>query len=147
MIDLFNEEKILALSWKQPFATAMLYGKIETRTWDTKYRGLVLMCTSKQAYDEATVRRICGDDLFFRMCVAMNKDSVTLDLNGYAILIGRLVNSRPMRREDEAKAFVKFRPNLFSHIYEGVKPIKPFAWKGTQGWKTVDKSIYKIEVI
>jgi len=35
MIDLFNEETILALSWKQPFATAMLYGKIETRVWNT----------------------------------------------------------------------------------------------------------------
>jgi Fe-S cluster biosynthesis and repair protein YggX len=125
----------------------MLYGKIETRVWSTPYRGKVLICTSKLAYDQETVKRICGEDLFFKMCVAMNKDSGSLDLNGYAIAIGRLVDCRPMEKEDEEKAFVNYRPDLYSHIYEDVKAIKPFPWKGTQGWKTVDQSIYKIELL
>src|SRR5690606_2314359 len=122
MIDLFNKEKIMALSWKQPFATAMLYGKIETRTWNTNYRGLVLICTSQKPYDVTTVGSICGDKLLANMCKAMRNDSGTLDLNGYAIAIGRLVDCRPMSIEDEEKAFVKYRPNLFSHIYEDVRP-------------------------
>src|SRR5690606_24193687 len=116
--DLFNEEKILALSWKQPFGTAMLYGKIETRTWYTDYRGLVLICTSKQPYNEEIVKLISGEDLFVKMCIAMSKDTGTLDLNGYAIAIGRLKHCRDMSPEDEEKAFVKYRPDLYSHIYE-----------------------------
>ena len=29
---------IRSLVWKEPFASLMLQGKIETRTWSTKYR-------------------------------------------------------------------------------------------------------------
>jgi hypothetical protein len=144
-MDLFNHEKILALSWKQPFATAMLFGKIETRTWYTDYRGLVLICTSKQPYND--VKSICGEDLFIKMCIAMAADTKTLDLYGYAIALGRLKHCRTMQPNDQEKAFVKYRPDLFCHIYEDVKRIKPFQWKGTQGWKNVDQAIHKIELI
>lgn len=41
---------IRALSTKQPYASLMLHGKVETRTWDSKYLGWVLICASKQAY-------------------------------------------------------------------------------------------------
>jgi len=142
-----GKEKILALSWKQPFASAMLFGKIETRTWATPYRGWVLICTSKQPYNQETVESICGERLFIKMCQAMNKDTSTLDLNGYAIAIGKLVDCRPMTRNDEDRTFVKFRGGLFCHIYEQVKKIEPFPWKGQQGWKTVDQSIYQIKII
>jgi len=53
---------------------------------------------------------------------------------GNAIAIGRLVNCRPMNPEDEDKCFVQYHPDLYCHIYENVKAIKPFPWKGMQGW-------------
>ena len=137
-----NTEPILALSWKQPFATAMLFGKIETRTWKTNYRGLVLICTSKKPYKISIARKnICGDHLFSKMAYAFNRNTVTLDLNGYAIAIGRLVDCRKMKPEDEDKCFVKYREDLFCHVYEDVNQIKPFIWKGKQGWTKVSPEI------
>lgn len=142
-------EKILALSWKQPFGTAMLYGKIETRVWNTNYRGLVLICTSKAAYSQHSVIGISGNRQFIRMCEAMIRDTKTLDLNGYAIAIGRLVDCRPMTKEDEDKCFVAYREpwvdgnekqrQLYCHVYEDVKAIEPFPWKGSQGWTELDE--------
>ena len=143
MKNLFGEEPMLALSWKQPFGTAMLYGKIETRTWNTNYRGLVLICTSKSAYDEKTATKICGEIQFIRLCKTISKDMDTLDLGGYAIAVGRLVDCRKMKPTDEDKTFVAYREDLYCHIYKDVKPIKPFDWKGCQGWKKVDDNTRK----
>lgn len=141
-------ERVMALSWKQPFATAMLFDKIETRTWPVKYRGWVLICTSKAAYDQETVKRITGEELFIKMCVAMNKDSGTLDLDGYAIAIGRLVDCRKMRLCDEEKSFVKFRNDLYCHVYASVYQIKPFSWKGSQGFRELNQDqIKQIQII
>lgn len=142
------DQKLLALSWKQPFATAMLYGKIETRTWNTNVRGWVLICTSLKAYSEDIEHKLCGTDLYYKMLRAMNKDSGTLDLNGYGIAIGRLVDSRKMKPEDADKCFVKWREDLYCHVYEDVRQIKPIIWKGTQGWKEVTEDIKRtIEVL
>jgi len=156
MSDLFGGNEMLALSWKQPFASAMLVGKVETRTWFTNYRGLVLICASQQPYNDETVRRICGlkgetksFDLLYDMSVAIKNhihkgapvafDSV--NTNGMAIAVGRLINCCPMTKEDEDKAFVKYQPGLWCHFYDDVKPIKPFPWKGAQGWKKVPQEI------
>ena len=78
----------------------------------------------------------------------MNKDSGTLDLNGYGIAIGRLIDSRKMKPEDADKCFVKWREDLYCHVYEDVRQIKPIIWKGTQGWKEVTEDIKRmIEVL
>lgn len=149
MDKLFHNERMMALSWKQPFGTAMLHGKVETRTWWASYQGLVLICTSKRPYDLETVRKICGGDrLFFAMCQQMKSDTSTLDLNGYAIGIGRLVSCSRMEIRHEEKSFVKHQAGLFCHFYEDVRPIKPFEWKGSVGWKKVDEAtIKKIELV
>lgn len=138
-----KNNKMLALSWKQPFGTAMLYGKIETRSWNTNYRGPVLICTSQRSYDLYSAKEICGNYLFDLMFSKMNSDSGIIDLNGYAIAVGNLVDCRPMTLDDEAATFVQYRPGLYCHVYENVRPIKPFPWKGSQGWKTVDPEIIK----
>ena len=141
MKDLFGYQPIQALSWRQPFGTAMLLGKMETRVWDTPYRGKVLICTSQVAYNEETVRRICGEDQFARLCKALLEFPETLDLNGYAIGVAELVHSRRMRKSDEDSTYVKYRPDLFVHIYDNPVPIKPFKWKGQLSWKDVDAEI------
>jgi hypothetical protein len=48
----FLNQEIRALTWKEPYASLMLHGKIETRTWYTKYRGLVLICAGLKHYNE-----------------------------------------------------------------------------------------------
>lgn len=129
------EDKLMALSWKQPYANLMLQGKIETRTWNTNVRGWVLICASKTMYKFDIVKQISGPYQLERI----KKSGAYGGLGefGMAIAIGKLVDSRPMQKDDEDKCFVEYHPDLFCHVYENVQAIKPFPWKGSQGWKEV----------
>ena len=62
--DLFGNPylvSIQALTWKPPFGILMLpeWGKIETRSWHTLYRGPVLICLSQQGYKPEELAEIC----------------------------------------------------------------------------------------
>ena len=138
-------ETIKALSWKEPYGTLMLYGKIETRVWKTSYRGLVLICASKKSYNLGEVFRISGGDLYRaiwnKIFPDKNKYSVNVSDNlfycGKAFAIGELIDCRPMRKEDEDKCFVRYYPDLYCHVYQNVTKIEPFFWKGSLGFKTL----------
>jgi hypothetical protein len=122
----------------------MLIGKIETRTWKTNYRGLVLICSSKKFYTDSQVEEITGKALLNKMLDGFRwLDSISKEMDyfkdGFAIGLGKLVDCRPMVEADEEKTFVKFNPKLYCHIYENVIPVKPFEFKGCQGWKTLDE--------
>jgi hypothetical protein len=134
VIDL--EQKILALSWKEPYGTLMLppFNKIETRTWSTKYRGLVLICCSKKAYNLDEIWNIS----------AINTGiNIRLQNLGKAIGIGELTDCRVMTPEDEGKCFVSYYPDLFCHIYTNVQKIEPFDFKGKQGFSLVSDGVKK----
>jgi hypothetical protein len=136
------DQKLLALSWKQPYAELMLHGKIETRTWNTNYRGWVLICASKKGYSEISVLDISGN--MFSDIEIKCGHKWEYCLFGYAIAIGYLSDCRPMQLADEDKCFVKYYiPGLFCHIYQNVQAIEPFLWKGSQGWKEVTHEIKK----
>lgn len=134
------DQKLMALSWKQPYAELMLHGKIETRTWATKYRGWVLICASKQGYSFAELLTISGRDRYEKMPLIID-DPNRFDYKGMAIAIARLSDCRPMTPADEDAAFVQYRPGLWCHIYTDVCAITPLPWKGTQGWKEVSEYI------
>lgn len=144
--------KVMALSWKQPYADLMLHGKIETRSWPTKYRGLVLICSSKNRYGVNDMLEISGVNCFTDFLKFIKSRSFFHQ--GKAIAVGRLVDCRPMQPEDEALTLVKYRKpwvetrcrgkkkqyklvecQLWCHVYEDITPIEPFDWTGTQGWK------------
>ena len=143
-------EPLTALSWKQPFASLMLppYNKIETRTWSTGYRGLMMICASKIGYSPATVDQICGNQSK-RVEEFLIKHKIEVNaVLGKAIAIARLVNCRPMKKEDEEKAFVQYWPDLFCFEFAEVQPIVPIDWKGTQGYKRVDSEfLEKIQLL
>lgn len=123
-----------ALFWKQPYANLMLHGKIETRTWNTNYRGLVLICASKIPYTNSIVNTISGMNIYDML----KNEKIEL---GSAIAVGKLVDCRVMTPEDEKKCFVKYSPNLYCHIYEDVKAIEPFNLKGQIGWMNINDEI------
>lgn len=138
--DIFgNPEPIRALSWKEPFASLMLHGKIETRTWATKYRGLVLICASKKGYTEGDLIAISGESGAQRILHFLRDYSIS-EQSGVAIAIGRLVDCRKMKPEDEEKTFVKYRSELWCHVYDQVTPISPLGWIGSQGWGKVPEA-------
>lgn len=160
--DIINED-IRALSWRQPYADMMLQGKIETRLWPTAYRGLVLICASKNQYSDDDIDRITGDGALFKIVRFSKRTERRCQLlNGVAIAIGRLVDCRPMEPEDELMTLVQYEKpwvetlcrgkhkqyklverKIYCHIYENVIPIEPFPWKGTQGWKKLN-DIHKL---
>jgi hypothetical protein len=137
--------RLLALSWKEPYGTLMLHGKTETRTWETKYRGLVLICLSKLPYKYPIIEQISGKYQYERLIKLLNTDKSMnkhwingrfVNLYGKAIAIGKLIDCR-MKKEDEEKAFVKYYPDLYSWVFEDVTPIEPLPWKGSLGFREV----------
>jgi hypothetical protein len=150
----YGDTELRALSWKEPFASLMLHGKIETRTWDTKYRGWVLICASQKPYSGSEIVDIGSYEILNTIIKTVNGRVDWFE--GKAIAIGKLVDSRQMTVTDEAKCFVRYRApwieervskktgqvklvekQLWCHVYEDVQPIDPIAWTGTQGWSTV----------
>jgi len=138
-MDLFGNEPMKSLNWKQPFLDLMFHNKVETRTWNTNYRGLVLMCASKAPYDEEALKDISGSQ-YENIYRTVNPKYSQL---GFALGIGRLTHCRPMKKEDEKVCFVEYHPDLFCHFYIEVAQIKPIPWKGAQGWRNVPEEIIK----
>jgi hypothetical protein len=140
------EQKLMALSWKQPYAELMLHGKIETRTWFSHYTGWVLICTSKVPYKVQQVFDIAGEKQFPRILNILGSEfcKTFIPMNGYAIAVGKLVGSRIMQPEDEDKCFVQYGDRKWCHIYKDVMQIEPIPWKGCQGWKEVSPEIKRL---
>lgn len=142
-------EPIKALSWKQPWASLMLppHNKIETRTWPTRYRGLVLICASKKGYPWDATARIAGPENWERILDMLDENQLSFRTNrgyfdgtqGHAIAVGNLVDCRPMTPADEQKCFVQYWQGLWCHIYADVTPIEPFPFKGSLGFRNLSQ--------
>ena len=135
------ESELRYLGWKQPFATLMLHGKDETRTWPTDYRGLVLITASKIKYQREALKRICGPVQLERIWSIVKDMDSQKHLSGHAIAVGRLVDCMPMQDSGaiEDKCFVRYQKELWRHIYEDVRPIEPLPYKGAQGWRKLKR--------
>lgn len=143
--NLFENIEVRALSWKNPYGPLMLppFNKKETRTWNTNYRGLVLICASQQGYNLQQVKNISGEKQMKRIYGNIDREmlSAIYGIKGNAIAIGRLVDCHPMRNYEENDCFVAFREDLFVHVYQDVQPIIPFPFKGRQGWSKLSEEV------
>lgn len=129
--DLTNQY-IRALNWREPFASLMLRGKIETRTWATDYRGLVLICASQKPYSEGDIIGLSGEVLTQYILGYGLKEQP-----GMAIGLGELIHCRRMQPQDQQQCYVKYSADQYCHVYANVRPIEPFPWKGRLGWQKV----------
>jgi hypothetical protein len=163
--------EIRALSWKNPYGPLMLspYNKKETRIWNTKYRGLVLICCSQQNYTLQQIEKISGSKQMRRIYGHMDRERLQeiYGLKGNAFAIGNLVDCHKMRPDEENDCYVEYkapwteeRKNkitgkvkvvqkcLWVHVYRNVVPIEPFLFKGRQGWAKLSEEIkLKIKLI
>lgn len=142
----YPDQGVRALSWKQPYASMMLHGKAETRTWNSKYRGWVLICASQQPYSVRDIRKISGDWQYSRIeNILINEQKYGVLPTGHAIAVGYLSATKYMgdhytdKQMIEDKTFVNYSENLWIHEYMDVQPIAPFYYKGSQGWKNLDQ--------
>lgn len=134
-----RNNEVRALWVKQPYPSAFLYGKyIETRVWDTKYRGLVLICSTAKPYTIAQVESIAGAQQFARLMCELAHPATYKEMPmSQSICIARLVDSRPMLMGDVDAAYVNYQPQLYSHVYEHITPVQPMYMKGRLGWYTL----------
>jgi hypothetical protein len=97
-----------ALSIKQPWANLIVSGEktIETRTWQTSYRGPLLIVSAK---------------------------TPAIEPAGMALAIAELVDCRPMSCLDEAAARCPKYPGAYSWVLERIRSISPFAVRGQPG--------------
>jgi hypothetical protein len=137
------EDKMKALSWREPYGSMMLHGKIETRTWYTKVRGPILICCSQKGYSYVSIVSISGDFYLSKMKDILDPYRTGWpQTDGMAIGIGTLTDCHIMRREEEYLAYVRWHPELYSHVYEDVIPLpSPFKVKGQMGFFEVPDSV------
>jgi len=111
-----DTKMVKAISVKQPWANLIASGKkcIETRTWSTKFRGRLLIVSSKVPSEPPPA--------------------------GHAVAIADLVDCRPMTKDDEEAACCPVYPNAYAWVLENVKAVKPFPVKGSQGFYMVNIS-------
>jgi hypothetical protein len=103
-----------AISIRQPWANLIASGQktIETRAWETAYRGDLLIVSSS---------------------------SPDIPPAGYALAVARLVECRPMVRGDEAAACCAIYPNAVSWVFQNIRRIRVFPVKGQLRLYDVDK--------
>jgi hypothetical protein len=89
-----------AISLKQPFANWVAEGKktVETRRWNTKYRGDLVICSSQKP-DIAPA--------------------------GCALCIVELYDTRPMTKEDETGACCELYDGAYAWLIRNVRKIDP----------------------
>lgn len=104
---------ITALSVKQPWANLIASGQktIETRTWATKYRGPLLIVSSKIP---------------------------SIPPPGCALAIVDLVDCRRMRNSDWGAAMCDRYGGAFGWVFENIRRITPFPVRGHQGLYKVE---------
>jgi hypothetical protein len=105
-----------ALSIKQPWANMIASGEktIETRTWQTKHRGRLLIVSSKEP---------------------------NIAPAGYALAVVELVDCRPMSVLDEAHARCDKYDGAYSWVLENASVVKPFPVRGQPSIFEVDDDL------
>ena len=124
-----------ALSVKQPWAWLIASGRksIETRLWNTHYRGDLLIVSSKKLDTDNVMENFYEK---YGILVTMN-----LQL-GKALCIANLVDCRQMTKEDEEVACCELYDGTWGWVFENVRRIKPFPVKGSLGLYNVQIEDY-----
>ena len=99
---------VRAISLKQPWANMIVEGlkTVETRVWATRYRGTLVIVSSKRP-DIAPA--------------------------GFALAVADLVDCRPMMEADTVAACCEVYPRAKAWVLDNVHPITPIAVTGQLG--------------
>jgi hypothetical protein len=116
-----------ALSIKQPYATSILRGTktIELRSWQTAYRGDILICTSQTPAYFLRKTPILDQDNRHKVVNEITEE-VDYMYFGKALCVVELYDIRLMEQEDEKASEADYYDDLFSWCLRNVRPIKPF---------------------
>lgn len=129
-----------AISIKQPWAKLIAQGHktVEVRSWQTSYRGDLLICSS--AKPENFLKIVKGkvnSEGHFCECEADNYWSDFYHF-GKALFICELHKITPFEKEHEFAAMVDYSPGLFAWHLQNIRQIEPFEVKGKLNFFNVD---------
>ena len=112
-----------AISIRNPFAHFILCDEktIEVRTWQTEYRGDLLICSSANPKIKDTI-------------------------SGHALCVARLDSIEPFKKEHLDAACIGDMPEGKAYAWHltDVRAIKPFAVKGKLNFFNVDDSLIEV---
>lgn len=132
----------------QPYATAILHGRMIAAPYDTDYRGNVLITTHKKPL---TYRDIIdrSSSFYASELRLLTCEDPSYDQHGYAIALADLVLSRPFTRADQPRTGTLYREGLHYWEFDNVRRIVPLPLEpGKKGWTEVPMDVIgKIEVI
>ena len=116
--------KIKAISLNQPWASMIANGKktIETRRWQTSYRGDLLICSTKKPI----IPGLC--------C-------------GYALCVVTIWDCQPMCKDDEKAACCELYDGAYAWFLKEIQQILPFSVRGMQGFYEVDDNDIKSSIV
>ena len=97
-----------ALSVKQPWANliAARLKTVETRTWETRYRGELLIVSSARP---------------------------PIFPSGCAVALATLADCRPMQVQDQGPAYCPPYPGAWAWVLQNVRPVRPVPLRGHLG--------------
>lgn len=127
-----------ALSIRQPWAEMIVQRlkKIETRTWQTDYRGDLLICAGAKPDDWLTIRPETTHPKLGTWCDApdpRDSDFEQFYHFGKAICIAELYHIEPMTEDHQIEACCDVYPGAFAWHLRNIRPIQPFPVKGRLG--------------
>lgn len=150
-----------AISLWEPWASLMMTGAktIETRSWQTNYRGDLLICSSKAGLKKDELRWAMESKEFRRGLIPLLKNNIVYyephipfipieKLNfGKALCIVKLycitstTSATELAIEHKELRFGDYSPGRFAWLTQSLRLIKPFEVKGKQGLFNVDDSL------
>lgn len=154
LIDQMNQESapfIPALSVRPPFTQLIASGikRLEIRTWETDYRGPLLICASKQSHD-----LFCSYDFRTNILILDNKSAkqyfrIAKEIyvrDRGAVCLVDLVGVRPFMKGQmqENDACIDWIPNAYAWELENPRIVEYFPIKGQLRLFNVDASLINI---
>lgn len=146
--ELYGRE-VRGLWLKEPFATlTAFHGKVETRSWSTNYRGLVLICSSLKPFTNRHLFAMCGDALCHdirKRVQPEGKSYGSMPQGGVAVCLTQLVEVRKLQEHDTH--FINWRSGpywateAFAWIFDDVIPVKPVPLRGQLGMPRLSDEI------
>jgi hypothetical protein len=160
MKDMFNNETVRALGLYQPFAALMAFGKVETRFVRHGRKapfplGKYMLYSCQKSYDvsDGALQDLCTREQEERIEELQYENDFLFCAFGEPMFIADLVKIIDPLTEDVENTWVKFVPETVVQrrvglVFENVKQIKPFLFRGKQGIKFLtDKEKSEIEFV
>mgnify|MGYP003584899692 CR=1 FL=1 len=137
-----------AISVRMPFPALIMAGikDLESRTWDTKFRGDLLICAGKtphklfREYDHTT-NMLSLDNHYAESHYQVAEEFMLL--GGKACCVVNVVNVRFMYLSDMERACCDWEPDVYVWELKDIRPIEPFDVHGRLNFFEVDDSLIK----